>query len=258
MVLHNYRKPLTTPKPEIMCNKVIFLFTGLIMAAGFTVAQQKSYPVAQDTSFVVNAGTRLNDAIPAKHLFHYPEFLSGKVIFRDGKVSEAKMNYSRLTDEMLFIGKGGDTLALDNEPTIKLVCIGSDTFYFDRGYVLLVKTTGAVKLGIKEGFRYGDKKKETGYDMMSAASSVTSLGPLYDDKRMYQLAVKEQTVVRTVAHYYVGDTYNRFVLATEKKLAGLLPECAGLLNEFCKKNKIDFGRMKDLDTVLSFLASACP
>lgn len=242
---------------QIMSCKAVFTFMGLIMVASPVTAQQRERSFAQDTSFLVNAGTKLNDMFPVKHLFHYPEFLAGKVFFRDGKVSEARMNYNRLTDEMLFIGKTGDTLALDNEPTIKLICINDDTFYFDKGYVMLVRSNDVVKLGMKRGFKQGDKRKETGYDMMSSASSVSSLSSLYDDKRIYSLEVKEQALVFSVTAYYFSDKYNHFVPATEKNLADLFPEYTRLLNEFCKKNRIDFDRIRDLQTVMSFLSGTC-
>ena len=115
--------------------------------------------LTQDTSFVVNAGSRIDEAIPAKDLYEYSEFLIGKVIFRDGRVVEARMNYNRFTDEMFFIKGNGDTLILDNEETIRLINIKKDSFYFNKGYILLVQSNNSARLGVKHSFRLADKKK---------------------------------------------------------------------------------------------------
>lgn len=211
----------------------------------------------QDTSFVASAGTKPGDVIPAKDIYQYATFLSGKVFFRDGTVSEGKMNYNRLTDEMLFMDQNGDTLAIDNEPTIRFVRIEKDSFYFDQGYIRLLKGGNVVKLGAKQGFKPGDKRKQTGYDMMSSASSVSSSSSLDDGKRSYPLEVKEQTVVFRTTLYYFGDRYYHFVLATEKNLLALFPQYSVPLNTFCKKNKIDFSSRRDLERVMSFLVNSC-
>jgi len=236
-------------------SKFILLSLGL-MVATFANAQQKP-PLVQDTSFVVSTGTILNNVLPAKNIFHYSGFLPGKVYFRDGRIVEAHMNYNRIMDEMQFINRTGDTLALSDEPTIRVICIEKDSFYFDRGYVLLVETNEAVKLGVKHGFKLGDKRKPTGYDMMSSTSSVTSLSSLPDGRRLYNLEVKEQTLVSTFTQYYFGDKYNRFIPATGKNLLAMFPQCTNPIRKFCKSHGIDFGKKEDLERVISFIQGSC-
>ena len=110
---------------------------------------------------------------------------------------------------------------------------------------------------MKQGFRKGDKRKETGYNMTSSASSVTSISSLFDDNKLYQLEVKEQAVLFTATHYYFGDKFNHFVLATEKNLIDLFPKCADQLAGSCKKNSVDFNRRDHLEILLSFLQDRC-
>src|SRR3712207_5371463 len=100
------------------------------------------------TFLIVKAGENIMDVVPAPEVFYYPQFTSGKVFFRDGTGVEAKLNYSRLVDEMHFIGPKGDTLALANEKNIKHVAIGNDTFYYDGGYVRLLSAGPLVKLAV--------------------------------------------------------------------------------------------------------------
>jgi hypothetical protein len=228
-----------------------------LMLTTFAKAQQKQRSLVQDTSLMVSAGTILNNVLPAKNTFHYSEFLPGKVYFRDGRIAEANMNYNRIMDEMQFINRTGDTLALSDEPTIRVICIEKDSFYFDRGYVLLVETNDAVKLGVKHGLKLGDKRKPTGYDMMSSTSSVTSLRSLLDGRRLYNLEVKEQTLISTFTQYYFGDKFNRFIPATKKNLLSMFPQYANPIKKFCKSNGIDFSKKEGLKTVVSFISDSC-
>jgi hypothetical protein len=140
------------------------------------------YSSSQDSVFIINAGVKVNEVIPAKTKYLYKEFSNGKVYFRDGNISEGRLNYSRLMDEMHFMSESGDTLALDNEPTIRIVVINKDSFYFDEGYFMLVKSNQVLKLWVKQGFRFGDKKKTAGYDMTSSTSSVTSYSSFNDGR----------------------------------------------------------------------------
>lgn len=213
---------------------------------------------AQDTSLTVGATTKLNQVIPAHQQYQYLNFFDGKVQFKDGKVSVAKMNYNILTDEMHFITAGGDTLALDNEPTINFVCVAKDTFYFDNGYIMLVNSVGLLKLGVKQRFRIVDKKKQAGYDQMSSSSSVSNLSSYDDSRSLRQLNVEEQLTIIKVSQFYFSDKFNHFVLATQKNLAEIFPNCDEQLKKFCKENKIDFARGRGLLELVSNFPRVCP
>jgi len=213
--------------------------------------------VTQDSSIVVNSGARIDEAIPAKDLYEYPDFLIGRVFFRDGRVVEARMNYNRFTDEMFFIRANGDTLVLDNEETIRLINIEKDSFYFNKGFILLVQTNNAIKLGVKHGFRLADKRKSVSYDMMSSISSVQNIRSIEEAGARHRLVAKEQLVLFKTEQYYFGDKFDFYVLANQKNLSKMFPACNGEIKNYCSKNKIDFGKKTDLDLLLPFIASAC-
>jgi hypothetical protein len=223
----------------------------------FSIHVISNHSIAQDTAFIVNAGQKVNDVIPIKDQYHYAEFLNGKVFYRDGGVTEAKMNYNRLTDEMLFIGHGGDTLALANEATIKFISIKKDTFYFDQGYILLVGSNNVSKLGAKQGFKLVDKKKEAAYDLPSSSASVSSFSSFNDGKISHPLKMNQQSVFIKYTQYYFRDKYDHFVLATRKNLVELFPKCEQQLKKFHKKNRINFTKEVDLKNVITFMDSHC-
>jgi len=213
--------------------------------------------VTQDTSFVVNAGTRIDEAIPAKDLYEYPEFKIGKIFFRDGKIVQVRMNYNRFTDEMFFIRGNGDTLILGNEETIRLINIEKDSFYFNRGFILLVQSNNSVRLGVKHSFRLADKRKSVSYDGMSSISSVQNIRSIEEAGARHRLVAKEQIVLFKTVYYYLGDKFAHFLPANQKNLAKLFPGCSGGLKKYCNKNKVDFEKKPDLENLLSFVESTC-
>src|ERR1700712_5283487 len=82
----------------------------------------------------VNAGDDLYTKL-GHEIYLYPAFTTGTVAFRDGKMSQAKLNYNFLNGEVQFINDTGDTLSLANELTIKYLTIAKDSFFYSDGYL---------------------------------------------------------------------------------------------------------------------------
>ena len=138
---------------------------------------------AQDSIFVtIKAGNRVNDVLTPADIFNYPQFTTGKVFFRDGSKAVAKMNYTRLFDQMLFIGPKGDTLALADEKNIKFITIEQDTFYYDEGYVRLIMNKGDVKLAEKQVWVVADVRKIGSHNKATSTVAITSIDS-YTDRR---------------------------------------------------------------------------
>ncbi len=106
------------------------------------------------TSVTVKAGSKISDVFTAADIFYYPEFTKGRVYFKDGSTSSAKLNYSLLVDQIQFIDPKGDTLSLANQTTIQVISIDQDSFYYDKGYLRLVVGNKLVKLAEKKIWRW--------------------------------------------------------------------------------------------------------
>src|SRR3954462_8017796 len=105
---------------------------------------------AQTDHWTVKPGENINTVLPTNVKFHYDKFTEGSVFFRDGKRSNASLNYNLLTEEMQFVAPTGDTLAVANEATLKYIVIGNDTFFYDKTYVQLISGNATAKLAKKE------------------------------------------------------------------------------------------------------------
>src|SRR4051812_23148091 len=130
---------------------------------------------AQTDHWTVKPGENINSVLPTDVKFHYDKFTEGGVFFRDGKRSNASLNYNLLTEEMQFIAPMGDTLAVDNEATIRYIVIGNDSFYYDKTYVQLITGNAIAKLAKKEALGISDVKKAGAYDQFSSTSSITTV-----------------------------------------------------------------------------------
>jgi len=212
---------------------------------------------AQDSTLVtIKAGNRVKEVLKITDIYYYPQFTIGKVFLRDGSRAAAKMNYTRLYDQMLFIDAKGDTLALADEKTIKFITIDKDTLYFDEGYVRLIKNYGEVKLAEKQTWVVADIRKMGTYGTPKSTVAITSVSNLEDASgraKSYDFLLNEDIVIRKETQYYFGDKNNHFVRASKKKLMLLFPKDQLSIENYLKENKVDFDNKDDLEKLAQFL-----
>jgi hypothetical protein len=209
---------------------------------------------AQDSTIIIKAGTSFNESVSITDLCEYPQFVYGKVFFKTGDSTIARFNYHRFLDEMQFIDFKGDTLKITNAATIKFIRINNDVFYYDDGYVKLIKDTNGIKLAAKKTLTVTGKNKIGGYDMASPTTSIDSYSTLMADKSIYKLVPKEDVTLTKKTQYYFGDKYNRFFGATRKNLLREFSKQSAALNSYLKENHINFNSREDLEKLLQFLA----
>jgi len=212
---------------------------------------------AQDSTYItIKAGNRISDVLTTADIFYYPQFTSGKVFFKDGSRAAAKLNYTRLHDQMLFIDSKGDTLALANEKTIRFIAIDQDTFYYDEGYMRIIADNGFVKLAEKQIWVVADIRKIGTHNTQKSTVAITTLSNYNDETtraKSHDLLLNEDMVIRREAHYYFGDEYNRFARSGKKKLLLLFPKDELRLENYLKENKVNFDKKEDLEKLAQFL-----
>ena len=210
---------------------------------------------AQDSIIVIRAGTSVKESVSITDLYQYPQFIRSKVFFKSGDSTVTRLNYSKLFDEMQFIDFKSDTLSIANAAMIRLILIHNDLFYYDNGYVNLIKDTNGIKLAAKQTLRVASKNKIGAYDMSNPTSAIDSYGTLIDQRGVYNLLPREDIILVKKTQYYFGDKYNRFVLATRKNLMEQFSKQSRTLNTYLKENNVDLNSRKDLEKLLQFLAS---
>jgi hypothetical protein len=222
----------------------------------FFILIDYTYLLAQDsTNVTIQAGNDIEDVLTQAQIYYYPQFTKGNVFFKDGTKATAKMNYSRLFDQMLFINPKGDTLALANEKMIKFIAVDQDTFCYDEGYIRIIADNDFVKLAEKQVWVVADIRK-IGTHNAGSTPGITSVRTFRNGNEVTRnnLTLNEDIVLRKETQYYIGNKYNDFARASKKGLMLLFPKEQRSIENYLKENKIDFNKKDDLEKLYQFLS----
>lgn len=193
------------------------------------------------------------DVFKPADVFYFPQFTSSKVLRKNGTAAEAKLNYNRLVDEMHFISDKGDTLALANEKTIDYVAAGTDTFYYDEGYLRLLAVGAVLKLAVKQIWVISDSRQLGAYNSTNSSVSILSYTSYQEGGRLYDLTVNADLVLKRLEYYYLGNSQGHFVPAAKKELLTLFSKGQEQVENFLDENKINFSKEEDLKKLVRLL-----
>lgn len=229
--------------------KFISLTFFFIYITGTAPAQEKKIitvnPVKENTKDLMTS------------VFYYPGFLDGKVIFKDSSVVDARMNYHRLFDQVLFIGPKNDTLALAHPETFNSVIIGIDTFYFfDKGYIRKISHYTNHNLALKQIIKYVGTEKQGPYGTYSPVSSSNSNSTVTTDDQITQyIRLDENQLYKISNEFYLSDGFNNFFKATKKNFYNLFSRYTTQIREFLSANSTNFAKQDDLEKLLAYVKS---
>jgi hypothetical protein len=221
----------------------ILAVVALFIPSGTLPAQQ---------SITVKAGTNITDYFPLKERYRYTGFVKGRAIFNNGTFTESEFNYNILSGAMEFIQKR-DTLTIVNAERIKIVVLGADTFYFNRGYLEVLFSEKSNKLAVKQFVKFVDVKKMGAYGMTSSTSAISSYSSISSDGGYHKLTVSEDVVVRKEKEYYLFTPEKGFVLFRKNNLLQSFPGKENEIKQYLKKHKVDYSNGSDLLEVMNFL-----
>jgi hypothetical protein len=157
---------------------------------------------------------------------------------------------------MQFLASG-DTMAIANEKNIKYVQIMLDTFYFDNGYLETIAGHDPVIMAVKRYVKLADIKKEGPMGTRSSTSSAQTWGTVIDQGHLKNanLVVQEDLVLSKNADYYIGNTASGFVSYKKSNVLNLYPRQKKAIEEFLKKNKVNFKAKDDLVKLTDFISA---
>jgi hypothetical protein len=205
-------------------------------------------------TITVKAGTRVIDYFPFSEQYRYPEFIQGKVMFKNGNYTITKLNYCILQGEMQFI-QSKDTLAIANAKDVSFVQIMLDTFYYDNGYLEVLSGHDPVIMAVKQYVKLSDVQKEGAYGTRSSTSAVQTYSGIYDQGSLSnnKLVRQEDLVLSRNTDYYIGNSKNGFLTYKKSNVLKLFPLYKSALEDYLKKNAIDFKAKEDLLQLTKFL-----
>ena len=225
-------------------NKIV-VFICSILILNISLSAQKNELIT------VKAGTKILDYFPIQERYRYPEFISGRVLFKNGIYSDTWLNYNFLMGEMEFI-KSRDTLSIINKKDIRYVVVAQDTFFYDKGYLELI-SGGPVKVVLKQYIKLKEVLKKDSYGTSSSGSATNSYGTLPVDGNFYKLAANEDMVFQKTLEYYLSTPSGSFAPFNKKSVLRLFPQNEDVINAYLKSSKVDFNKREDLIRLAEYL-----
>jgi hypothetical protein len=208
---------------------------------------------AQEQTIKINMNT--DKALLQRSMYAYAEFTKGVVHLKGNTTEEARLNYSRLNDEMLFIGNKNDTLALSNPETVENVIIGTDVYFYLGGtFVKQLTAYPTVNLELKSRLKYiGMEKRGDGYGATSNASSNESFTNVKNGTapRLDPYANLTYTLSNT---YYLYNGKN-LVPATKKTFVKSFSKHEQEIENYIKTQTINFEKQADVEKLLQYIVS---
>lgn len=228
--------------------KPIILTIAFVLLTGYQIWAQSSGRVK------VKASADIMKELATEVKYRFPQFRKGEIHYLSGSPASALFNYNILLNEMHYIDRKGDTLALDQEHLIKHISIDGQTFYFDkqRGYQELVTAYTPLKLTKYEQLRIVNREKMSAYGQSSAASSIRSYNNISGENSYYKLNSNDVITLRKEVAYYLIDNNNRILLANKPNLLKLFSQRKKEIEKYLQETELDFTKEEDLQKLLLF------
>jgi hypothetical protein len=219
---------------------VLFLLFG-----GYLFAQSKEV-------IRVKAGEDPSTAFSPYGFYRFPAFAEGIAYLRTGEQSMGRFNYHILNQEVQFISKNGDTLALADPLSLKYIAIDTFLYYYSDGYLEVLANTTSLKLARK--LRLDVRGEKIGaYGQASPSGSIRTPNRLILGNTGKDLSINQDLVIQKEYTYYWLDEYSTVFRATKANLLKLLaPDKKNSIEDYLKKNKIDFHKEQDLKKLFEY------
>lgn len=191
--------------------------------------------------------------------YKYRMFIVGKVHYRDGDSAIYPFNLNYLNETMDVIGDDGKIAVLANPETIKYIAIRSDTFYYEKGYLELIKQTRIARLAIRKTFKWN-----AGYMPISRAWSSTAYGgigaPGMSPGRISGFS-PQYFGLNSRGHYlkpdtafFISDNRSPFVTATRKNVARVFAEKNRMIGKYFASRNVNMRKRKDLEELVEYIS----
>ena len=203
----------------------------------------------------------INKAIPSSVKFRYDQFLDGAVYYASGKrLDSLRLNYNLLNKEMQFI-RGDQTLAIEDDPSLRYIRIGKDFYYHDleKGYFKIIGATRIANLITSESLRvlkYANSEKN-GQGKYPFTLETVSSNHISADSTFFQNEIVACSVKKD---YFLHDSRDRIYPVSKNSFLKVFPgkskQIEGYLRQMAQQKKpINFYSEEDLLQLMKFCNS---
>ena len=208
---------------------------------------------SQDSTRVIINSANQNEQELKNRMFQYRQFAPGRAIYNNGTVTESKLNYSYLTNNIHFIDPKGDTLELSQGENFSAIVISSDTFrYYKKQFLLQLTHNSNFNLLLRRSLIYNGSEKKGAYGTYSSTASSSSITTMHSNEGVgyTKLSPDENAVFVFRDDYFFAGKFGQVYPATKKGLHDFFGKNEKQLKDFMDSNQINLSKKEDLQKVL--------
>ena len=186
---------------------------------------------AQETKiYIVNPGQTIQEVIPDTVRYSYADFRNGIVFFPRNETATAMVNYNLMLGEMQFIDPKGDTVFIGEPKKFDRIAIGSDTFFFNKGYLKQLAYKNKVRLLQKQTIRMASRTTLGVFDQ-PAQGAATTYSSFIGNTHDVSLRTNQKITFKKETYYFLMDRNQTLYPLTLKNLQLLFSKDRNLLEK---------------------------
>jgi len=216
-----------------------FLLVTICIFRGF-------YIVAQNAE-VIHPGDNLSDHFT----YRFPSFADARILFKNGTVSVATMNFNTFLCKIQFIDAKGDTLVLSKPEEIDSISLNSHTFYYDKGYYEIIARSDSVMLVVLSKVHV-DVIVVGALGVRTRTASIASFDSYITPSGWTKFEGKDDLSVEKETTYFLIGKNGINVAASKAGFLKVFATDKKNVDGFLKANKINFNNRDDLEKLLVF------
>ena len=222
---------------------VLFVSVCLLLTAVSVMAQNSE-------TIKIAAGSDIALAVSVNGIYRLPAFVSGTVFFRDGKLGKEVLNYNILNDEMMYIDKKGDTLAIAFPEEIKKIDINGTVFFYDKkGWLESVADVESASLVVKRKITI-HYEKEGAFGISNSTNRINSYTTYTSHNASYNLYVAEDAMLKKQTFYFLLIKGSQLLPASKGNFMNQFASKRKNIENYLVSNKVNFNKEQDLIQLL--------
>jgi hypothetical protein len=197
----------------------------------------------------VKAGEDFSKSLNSFGVYRLPAFVPSRIHFRDGRLTQAHMNYNLALGELQFLSGAVDTLSVGNPEELAYVEVDTILFYYgEKKYLeVIAGKADETKLAQWEQFNFEFEqlgafdKAQNGVDVKSYQNYSSPNG-----QHIYDLSANQNRIITRETRFYLIDRFGKIHPATRSGFLSAFPHCREIINNDARTQGVHYGRKEDL------------
>lgn len=189
-----------------------------------------------------------------KH-FVFSDFEPAEVHYKNKEIKRNKLNYNKITGEMIFVGSDGKNKALFPIDQIDTIYIHDRIFIpWEKEFFEVLLAEKHYKLYVTHRCRVSITGQSTGYGS-SSTSATHNLSSINGNGEVYQLDLPNNYKVDPYYTFYLDMDGNMTKFRKIKELNNLFPKQKDVIKQYIKEHKAEDEQQKIFNLVKLLMSS---